>query len=68
MSTLYYAEHNNSGPGSDTSNRVSWPGYHVINASDAGSFTVSNFISGDSWIPTTGVPYTGGFFVINVGK
>lgn len=61
LSTLYCAEHNNSCPGSDTSNRVSWPGYHVINASDAGCFTVSNFISGDSWIPTTGVPYTGGF-------
>ncbi|KAI3414363.1 uncharacterized protein J3R85_016358 [Psidium guajava] len=29
LSTLYYAERNNTGPGSDTTNRVTWPGYHV---------------------------------------
>ncbi|KAM5575444.1 putative pectinesterase/pectinesterase inhibitor 41 [Rosa sericea] len=61
LSTLYYAEYDNRGPGSDTSNRVTWPGYHVINATDAVNFTVSNFLVGDSWLPQTGVPYTGGF-------
>ncbi|KAL1802262.1 hypothetical protein ACET3Z_030909 [Daucus carota] len=60
LSTLYYGEYNNRGPGSDTSNRVTWPGYHVINATDAGNFTVSNFLGGDSWLPKTGVPYNGG--------
>ncbi|KAI8025058.1 putative pectinesterase/pectinesterase inhibitor 7 [Camellia lanceoleosa] len=60
LDTLYYAEYNNRGPGSSTANRVNWPGYHVINATDAVNFTVSNFISGNSWLPTTGVPYTGG--------
>ncbi|XXG80570.1 hypothetical protein AAC387_Pa09g1406 [Persea americana] len=61
LSTLYYAEYNNTGPGSNTSKRVTWTGYHVINASSlASNFTVSNFISGDSWIPATGVPYVGG--------
>ncbi|KAF3447230.1 hypothetical protein FNV43_RR12410 [Rhamnella rubrinervis] len=60
LSTLYYAEYNNSGPGSGTSNRVTWPGYHVIGASDAANFTISNFLLGDSWLPITGVPYTGG--------
>ncbi|XP_057425095.1 pectinesterase-like [Lotus japonicus] len=60
LSTLYYAEYNNTGPGSNTSNRVTWPGYHVINATDAANFTVSNFLSGDSWIPQTGVPYSSG--------
>ncbi|XP_028794899.1 pectinesterase-like [Neltuma alba] len=60
LSTLYYAEYNNSGPGANTSNRVTWPGYHVINATDAANFTVSNFLTGDAWLPQTGVPYSSG--------
>ncbi|XP_027933418.1 pectinesterase-like [Vigna unguiculata] len=57
LDTLYYAEFDNLGPGSDTSNRVTWPGYHVINATEAVNFTVSNFILGGIWLPATGVPY-----------
>ena len=60
LNTLYYAEYNNTGPGSNTSNRVTWQGYHVINATDAAHFTVSNFLDGDSWLPQTGVPYLSG--------
>ncbi|XP_045786535.1 probable pectinesterase/pectinesterase inhibitor 7 [Trifolium pratense] len=60
LSTLYYAEYNNRGAGSSTVNRVTWPGYHVIGATDAANFTVSNFLSGDGWIPQTGVPYLSG--------
>jgi pectinesterase len=60
LSTLYYAEYNNTGPGSNTSNRVTWQGYQVINATDAANFTVSNFLDGDSWLPQTGVPYSSG--------
>ncbi|XP_044501120.1 probable pectinesterase/pectinesterase inhibitor 7 [Mangifera indica] len=60
LSTLYFAEYNNTGPGSNTINRVTWPGYHVINATDAANFTVSTFLVGDAWLPQTGVPYTGG--------
>ncbi|KAK2418746.1 putative pectinesterase/pectinesterase inhibitor [Trifolium repens] len=60
LSTLYYAEYNNTGPGSNTSNRITWQGYHVINATDAANFTVSNFLDGDSWLPQTGVPYSSG--------
>ena len=60
LNTLYYAEYNNTGPGSNTTNRVTWPGYHVINATDATNFTVSNFLLGDHWLPQTGVPYTAG--------
>ncbi|KAF8401428.1 hypothetical protein HHK36_012367 [Tetracentron sinense] len=59
LSTLYYAEYNNTGPGSVIPSRVTWPGYHVINATNAANFTVSNFILGDDWLPATGVPYTG---------
>ncbi|KAJ6852742.1 putative pectinesterase [Iris pallida] len=61
LSTLYYAEFNNSGAGSDTGGRVSWPGYHVIsNSSDALNYTVTNFVLGDNWLPLTGVPYSSG--------
>ncbi|GMI69448.1 hypothetical protein like AT1G02810 [Hibiscus trionum] len=58
LNTLYYAEYDNSGPGSSTSNRVTWSGYHTINATDAANFTVSGFLVGDQWLPDTGVPYT----------
>ncbi|XP_022728076.1 probable pectinesterase/pectinesterase inhibitor 7 [Durio zibethinus] len=57
LSTLYYAEYDNSGPGSNTSSRVTWSGYRVINATDAANFTVSSFLLGDNWLPDTGVPY-----------
>ncbi|XP_027349530.1 pectinesterase-like [Abrus precatorius] len=57
LDTLYYAEFDNQGPGSNTSNRVTWLGYHVINATDAVNFTVANFILGDVWLPATGVPF-----------
>ncbi|KAG0483481.1 hypothetical protein HPP92_011565 [Vanilla planifolia] len=59
LSTLYYAEYNNSGAGSKNKARVTWPGYHVLtNSTDALNFTVGNFILGDNWLPQTGVPYT----------
>ncbi|XP_065853258.1 probable pectinesterase/pectinesterase inhibitor 20 [Euphorbia lathyris] len=60
LSTLYYAEFDNRGAGSETSGRVTWPGFHVITATDAVAFTVSNFTQGDFWLPATGVPYVGG--------
>ncbi|XP_064934724.1 pectinesterase-like isoform X2 [Musa acuminata AAA Group] len=60
LNTLYYAEYNNSGPGSGTAGRVDWPGYLVIGANDAINFTVSNFISGDQWLPMAGVPHDSG--------
>ncbi|XP_022138294.1 probable pectinesterase/pectinesterase inhibitor 20 isoform X2 [Momordica charantia] len=61
LNTLYYGEYNNTGAGSNTTNRVAWPGYHVINnATHASNFTVSNFLFGDVWLPQTSVPYTGG--------
>ncbi|XP_044335861.1 pectinesterase [Triticum aestivum] len=61
LATLYYAEYDNSGAGSDTSRRVNWPGYHVLNSTvDAGNFTVANMVLGDFWLPQTGVPFTVG--------
>lgn len=61
LNTSYYAEFNNTGPGSNTENRVTWPGYHVItNSSEIANFTSSNFLLVDDWLPQTGVPYAGG--------
>uniref|UniRef100_A0A0D9WFL7 Pectinesterase n=1 Tax=Leersia perrieri TaxID=77586 RepID=A0A0D9WFL7_9ORYZ len=62
LDTLFYAEYNNSGPGADTSRRVSWPGFHVLGSGvDAGNFTVTSMVLGDNWLPQTGVPFTNGF-------
>ncbi|KAI4354837.1 hypothetical protein L6164_003669 [Bauhinia variegata] len=59
LSTLYYGEYMNTGPGSSTANRVKWSGYHVISsATEASKFTVGNFIAGNSWLPSTSVPFT----------
>ncbi|CAL0324596.1 unnamed protein product [Lupinus luteus] len=61
LDTLYYAEYENTGPGSSTQNRVKWRGYEVItSASKAEPFTVGRFIDGNSWLPATGVPFTSG--------
>ena len=58
LDTLYYGEYMNRGPGSNTTDRVTWPGYRVINSSDeAAQFTVANFIQGNQWLPPTGVPF-----------
>ncbi|PIM98106.1 Pectinesterase [Handroanthus impetiginosus] len=58
--TLYFAEYENMGPGSSTSGRVNWPGFHVIGTEEATKFTVANFIGGNSWLPSTGVTYVSG--------
>lgn len=58
--TLYFAEYSNVGPGAGTSGRVGWPGFHVIDADEAVKFTVGTFISGTSWLPSTGVTFVSG--------
>ncbi|TXG61741.1 hypothetical protein EZV62_013104 [Acer yangbiense] len=60
LDTLYYGEYDNYGPGSDTGNRVTWPGYHVMEYDDAYNFTVSEFITGEEWLDSTAFPYDGG--------
>lgn len=61
LSTLYYGEYGNTGPGSSISGRVRWPGVHSsLSSSEAAKFTVAEFIFGDSWLPGTGVQYTPG--------
>ncbi|KAI7982608.1 putative pectinesterase/pectinesterase inhibitor 40 [Camellia lanceoleosa] len=58
LSTLYYGEYKNRGPGSNTSARVTWPGYRVItNVTEATQFTVGNFIQGGEWLPSNNISY-----------
>ncbi|TKY61759.1 pectinesterase/pectinesterase inhibitor 40 [Spatholobus suberectus] len=58
LDTLYYGEYNNSGPGSNTSARVTWPGYRVItNSTEASQFTLRQFIQGNEWLNSTGIPF-----------
>ncbi|CAN6468239.1 unnamed protein product [Victoria cruziana] len=57
LTTLYYGEYSNAGAGADTSKRVNWPGYHVMNFLDANSFTVSSMIQGEFWLIPTSVPF-----------
>ncbi|CAL5407697.1 unnamed protein product [Camellia sinensis] len=61
LNTLYYEEYKNSDLGSSTSGRVKWGGYRVISsATEASQFSVANFIAGQSWLPSTSVPFTSG--------
>ncbi|KAL0739749.1 hypothetical protein Bca4012_081262 [Brassica carinata] len=53
LTTLFYGEFQNTGPGALTSRRVTWPGFRVIrSATEALQFTVDSFIAGSSWIPS----------------
>lgn len=62
LNTLFYAEFMNYGPGAGLAKRVNWPGYHRLNqTSEATNFTVSQFIEGNLWLPSTGVKFTSGF-------
>ncbi|XVE89614.1 hypothetical protein DITRI_Ditri20bG0010000 [Diplodiscus trichospermus] len=61
LSTLWYGEYRNYGPGASLSGRVKWPGYHIIrDPATANFFTVGRFIDGRSWLPATGVRFTAG--------
>ncbi|XP_042507286.1 probable pectinesterase/pectinesterase inhibitor 12 [Macadamia integrifolia] len=60
LDTLYYGEYDNSGPGSVVDNRVTWPGYHIMDYDQASNFTVSQLIAGDEWLDSTTFPYDDG--------
>ncbi|XP_010266532.1 PREDICTED: probable pectinesterase/pectinesterase inhibitor 34 [Nelumbo nucifera] len=64
LDTLYYGEYMNYGPGAAVGQRVQWPGYRVITSPvEASKFTVAEFISGSSWLPSTGVAFLAGLSV-----
>ncbi|KAA3472269.1 trichohyalin-like [Gossypium australe] len=61
LTTSYYSEYNNHGPGSATTHRVSWPAIKRLSPMTALGFTPARFFFGDDWIKPKGVPYTSGF-------
>ncbi|KAK4414259.1 putative pectinesterase/pectinesterase inhibitor 47 [Sesamum alatum] len=60
LDTLYYGEYENYGPGANTSMRVQWGGYSLMNVSEAFNFTVYNLTMGDTWLPETSIPFYAG--------
>lgn len=57
LATIFYAECGNRGPGAATNRRVKCTSYHKINRREAMKFTVRNFISGNEWLPSLGIPF-----------
>lgn len=51
LSTLYYGEFENTGPGAKVSGRVSWS--NQIPAQHVTVYSLQNFIQGDDWIPSS---------------
>ncbi|XP_024543269.1 pectinesterase-like [Selaginella moellendorffii] len=58
LSTLFYGEYKNTGPGSDRSKRVQWS-TGITDKKVASKFTVKSFINGNSWVPQS-VPFAAG--------
>lgn len=46
--TAYFAEYNNTGPGSNTSNRISWS--HQLTAQEAQQYSLNQFLNQDGWL------------------
>ncbi|CAI0418858.1 unnamed protein product, partial [Linum tenue] len=58
LATLYYAEYQNTGPGSSVAGRVKWAGYKpALTKDEAARFTVGSFIQGGAWLPATSVAF-----------
>ncbi|ESW06826.1 hypothetical protein PHAVU_010G080000 [Phaseolus vulgaris] len=55
---LEWSEYMNTDPGSSTARRVKWKVFRVMTmASEASKFIVANFITGNTWLPSTIVPF-----------
>lgn len=61
LDSLFYGEYMNRGPGASVGGRVRWGGYHAsLSVVQAEGFTVAGFISGNVWLPSTGVSFDSG--------
>lgn len=57
LDTLYYAEYQNRGPGSDMKKRVQWKGIQHFTQQMAESWTGGRVFGGDYWVWNSRVPY-----------
>ncbi|KAL3641931.1 Condensin-2 complex subunit H2 [Castilleja foliolosa] len=57
LDTLFYAEYQNRGPGSNQAHRVNWKGIQHISPEVADSWTPGKAFGGDFWIKDAGIPY-----------
>ena len=58
-SSIFYAEYQNTGPGSSVEKRVQWLGYRPnLSADEAAKFSVASFIHGGKWLAEAGVEYS----------
>ncbi|XP_002982718.2 pectinesterase [Selaginella moellendorffii] len=55
LATLYFAEYLSCGPGASAFSRVPWS--TQLSIADALGYTVQSFIQGDSWLPSTNIPF-----------
>ncbi|RDY10816.1 putative pectinesterase/pectinesterase inhibitor 28, partial [Mucuna pruriens] len=58
MDTCFYAEYNNTGPGSNKSNRVKWHGIKTLTSQSVTRYSPVIFFHGDDWIKVTRIPYS----------
>lgn len=59
--TGYFGEYNNRGAGADTSRRVKWDGFHVMQTGKANRYTVDKYLNHPvSWVGATGIQYIPG--------
>ncbi|KAJ7963362.1 Pectinesterase [Quillaja saponaria] len=57
-SSIFYAEYQNTGPGSTVTGRVNWAGYKsTLTEVVAAKYTVESFIQGSEWLPETTVTF-----------
>lgn len=65
LDTLYYAEWQNRGPGSNTSQRVTWKGIEKkMSQQIADRWLAQSVYVTDDWVKKTGVPYSPGMMVV----
>ncbi|KAL3641932.1 hypothetical protein CASFOL_012747 [Castilleja foliolosa] len=57
LDTLFYAEYQNRGPGSNQAHRVKWKGIKHISPQVAESWTPGKAFGGDFWIIGSQIPY-----------
>lgn len=57
VTTLFYTEFNNRGPGSPKLDRIKWTGVKELPVRRILRFTAARFIEAESWLPSSGVPF-----------